>query len=97
MGYREKVMLASYVGLHVIDYGQTRWGLDHGYLEANPIIGKESSRAKILLVKGLICTGTIYAANKWKNERKTILAFGIIWGATAVTNNYLVIQWKWRF
>ena len=93
----EKAMLASYVGLNVVDYGQTRWGLDHGYLEANPIIGKSPNRAKILLMKGLICGGTIYLADKWKEERKVILAFGIIWGATSVTNNYLVIGWKWRF
>ena len=93
----EKAMLVSYVGLNAIDYGQTRWGLDHGYLEANPLIGKSPNRARILLMKGLICGGTIYLANKWKEERKVILAFGIIWGATSVTNNYLVIQWKWRF
>jgi len=93
----EKAMLASYVGLNVIDYGQTRWGLDHGYLEANPLIGKSPNRARILLMKGLICGGTIYLADKWKEERKIILAFGIVWGATSVTNNYLVIGWKWRF
>ena len=93
----EKAMLASYVGLNVIDYGQTRWGLDHGYLEGNPLIGKSPNRAKILLMKGLICGGTIYLADKWKEERKVILAFGIIWGTMAVTNNYFVIGWKWRF
>jgi hypothetical protein len=93
----EKAMLASYAALHVIDYGQTVAALEDGYVEGNPMFGKHPSRGKIILIKALVCGGTIYAAHKWKDQRKVLLAFGIVWGVTAVTHNYFVIGGAWRF
>ena len=50
---RDYTMLAANAACAATDYRQTSYALDHGYHEANPLIGTNPSDKKMASIKGV--------------------------------------------
>ena len=92
----DKILFGTYVGLNVVDVGQTfdlincqQTNPNCRYVEKNPIIGQSPSKEKLILYKALTTGVVYYALEKTpdKNRTATLLIInGIMLGTVA--NNY---------
>ena len=96
----EKKRFLAYNTIAYIDYKQTREGLKtEGYIEANPLFGKNPHRDKALAVQ-LAATGLIYYGIGYYPENKTNnVLLGAIIARTAVVihNDSIGLSWRAAF
>lgn len=88
---RDMTMMAANVACHATDFQQTRWALDHGYLEANPLLGHEPSTGKMLGVKtvGIFLIWDIGEA-AGPDERFNWLTAAMVPCSAAIIHNYAI-------
>ena len=102
----DKILFGTYVGLNVIDVGQTfdlincqQTNPNCLYEEKNPIIGKSPSKEKVILYKTLT-TGLVYYSlerTPEKNRVATLLIInGIVLG-TVLNNHNIGLGFTLRF
>ena len=105
----DKVLFGTYVGLNVIDIGQTfdiihcqKYNPSCGFVEKNKIIGSSPS-AKELLIYKAVSTGVIYYAldrvlyKDEKARRKTLLIINGIALHTVIHNKQIGLQFRFSF
>ena len=103
---KDKLLFGTYVGLNVVDVGQTfdlincqQTNLNCPYEEKNPIIGKSPSKEKIILYKTLM-TGVVYHALERtpdKNRTGTLLIINGIMLGTVLNNRNIGLSFTLRF
>ena len=102
----DKILFGTYVGLNVVDVGQTfdlincqQTNPNCRYEEKNPIIGKSPSKEKVILYKALT-TGLVYYSlerTPEKNRVATLLIInGIVLG-TVFNNHNIGLGFTLRF
>ncbi len=102
----DKILFGTYVGLNVVDVGQTfdlincqQTNPNCRYEEKNPIIGKSPSKEKVILYKALT-TGLVYYSlerTPEKNRVATLLIInGIVLG-TVLNNHNIGLGFTLRF
>lgn len=98
---QNEVMLLSLYWLgSIIDAGQTIYGLDHGAVELNPVLGKKPGKIKIYSVKlalGTLATSLChYSPSK---DRKFMLALvnTIQWSAVLWNGKYAGVGLRLQF
>ena len=102
----DKILFGTYVGLNVIDVGQTfdlincqQTNPNCRYEERNPLIGKSPSKEKVILYKTLTTGLVYYALEKSSSEERTIALLiinGIMLG-TVANNHNIGLSFTLRF
>ena len=102
----DKVLFGTYVGLNVVDVGQTfdlincqQTNPNCRYEEKNPIIGKSPSKEKVILYKTLT-TGIVYYALEKSSPRErtaTLLIINGIMLGTVANNHNIGLSFTLRF
>ncbi len=102
----DKILFGTYVGLNVVDVGQTfdlincqQTVPNCRYEEKNPIIGKFPSKEKLILYK-TITTGLVYYALEKtpnKNRTATLLIINGIMLGTVLNNHNIGLSFTLRF
>ena len=102
----DKILFGTYVGLNVVDVGQTfdlincqQTNPNCPYEEKNPIIGKSPSKEKVILYKTLMTGVVYYALDKSPSRERTVALLiinGIMLGAVA-NNHNLGLSFTLRF
>ena len=102
----DKILFGTYVGLNVIDVGQTfdlincqQTNPNCRYEEKNPIIGKSPSKEKVILYKTLT-TGLVYYALEKSSSKERTVALLIINGimlGTVANNHNIGLSFTLRF
>ena len=102
----DKILFGTYVGLNVVDVGQTfalincqQINPNCRYEEKNPIIGKSPSKEKVILYKTLMTGVVYYALDKSPSRERTVALLiinGIMLGAVA-NNHNLGLSFTLRF
>jgi hypothetical protein len=102
----DKILFGTYVGLNVIDVGQTfdiiecqQINPNCDYIEKNPIIGSFPSKEKVVLYKTLTTGIVYYALEKTpdKNRTATLLIINGIMLGTVVNNYNIGLSFTLRF
>ena len=102
----DKILFGTYVGLNVVDVGQTfdlincqETKPNCRYEEKNPIIGKSPSKEKVILYKTLTTGLVYYALEKSSSEERTVALLiinGIMLG-TVANNHNIGLSFTLRF
>ena len=102
----DKILFGTYVGLNVVDVGQTfdlincqQTNPNCRYVEKNPIIGQSPSKEKLILYKALTTGVVYYALEKTPDKNKTATLFiinGIMLG-TVLNNHNIGLSFTLRF
>ena len=102
----DKILFGTYVGLNVVDVGQTfdlincqQTNPNCRYEEKNPIIGKSPSKEKVILYKTLT-TGIVYYALEKSSPRErtaTLLIINGIMLGTVASNHNIGLSFTLRF
>ena len=102
----DKILFGTYVGLNVVDVGQTfdlincqQTNPNCRYEEKNPIIGKSPSKEKVILYKTLTTGLVYYALEKSSSEERTVALLiinGIMLG-TVANNHNIGLSFTLRF
>jgi len=102
----DKILFGTYVGLNVVDIGQTfdlincqQTNPNCRYEEKNPIIGKSPSKEKVILYKTLT-SGIVYYALEKSSPRERTAALLIINGimlGTVANNHNIGLSFTLRF
>ena len=102
----DKILFGTYVGLNVVDVGQTfdlincqQTNPNCRYEEKNPIIGKSPSKEKVILYKALT-TGLVYYSlerTPEKNRVATLLIINGIMLGTVLNNHNIGLGFTLRF
>ena len=102
----DKILFGTYVGLNVVDVGQTfdlincqQTVPNCRYEEKNPIIGKSPSKEKVILYKALT-TGLVYYSlerTPEKNRVATLLIINGIMLGTVLNNHNIGLSFTLRF
>ena len=102
----DKLLFGTYVGLNVVDVGQTfdlincqETKPNCRYEERNPLIGKSPSKEKVILYKTLTTGLVYYALEKSSSEERTIALLiinGIMLG-TVANNHNIGLSFTLRF
>jgi len=72
------------------DFATTEWGLDHGYVEANPLVGEHPTDTQIALFK-LGSIGVFWGLGElFPDKREEIFKLGAIVGFGAAGYNLVV-------
>ena len=102
----DKILFGTYVGLNVIDVGQTfdlincqQTNPNCRYEEKNPIMGKSPSKEKLILYKTLGTGIVYYALEKTpdKNRTATLLIINGIMLGTVLNNHNIGLSFTLRF
>ena len=102
----DKILFGTYVGLNVVDVGQTfdlincqQINPNCPYEEKNPIIGKSPSKEKVILYKTLLTGVVYYALEKTpdKNKTTTLLIINGIMLGTVLNNHNIGLSFTLRF
>ena len=93
----DKILFGAYVGLNVVDVGQTfdlincqQTNPNCRYEEKNPIIGQSPSKEKVILYKTLTTGLVYYALEKSPSRERTgalLVINGIMLGTVANNHN----------
>ena len=102
----DKILFGTYVGLNVVDVGQTfdlincqQTNPNCRYEERNPLIGKSPSKEKVILYKTLT-TGIVYYALEKSSPRErtaTLLIINGIMLGTVANNHNIGLSFTLRF
>ncbi len=102
----DKILFGTYVGLNVVDVGQTfdlincqETKPNCRYEERNPLIGKSPSKEKVILYKTLT-TGLVYYALEKSSSKERTVALLIINGimlGTVANNHNIGLSFTLRF
>ena len=102
----DKILFGTYVGLNVVDVGQTfdlincqETKPNCRYEERNPLIGKSPSKEKVILYKTLTTGLVYYALEKSSSEERTVALLiinGIMLG-TVANNHNIGLSFTLRF
>ena len=102
----DKILFGTYVGLNVVDVGQTfdlincqQTKPNCRYEERNPLIGKSPSKEKVILYKTLT-TGLVYYALEKSSPRErtaTLLIINGIMLGTVANNHNIGLSFTLRF
>ena len=102
----DKILFGTYVGLNVVDVGQTfdlincqQTNPNCRYEERNPLIGKSPSKEKVILYKTLTTGLVYYALEKSSSEERTVALLiinGIMLG-TVANNHNIGLSFTLRF
>ena len=102
----DKVLFGTYVGLNVVDVGQTfdlincqQTNPNCRYEERNPLIGKSPSKEKLILYKTLATGVVYYALEKTpdKNRTAVLLIINGIMLANVINNHNVGLRFNIRF
>ena len=102
----DKILFGTYVGLNVVDVGQTfdlincqQTNPNCRYEEKNPIIGQSPSKEKVILYKALTTGVVYYALEKTpdKNKTATLLIINGIMLGTVANNHNIGLSFTLRF
>ena len=102
----DKILFGTYVGLNVVDVGQTfdlincqQTNPNCRYEEKNPIIGQSPSKEKVILYKALTTGVVYYALEKTpdKNKTATLLIINGIMLGTVLNNHNIGLSFTLRF
>ena len=102
----DKILFGTYVGLNVVDVGQTfdlincqQTNPNCRYEEKNPIIGQSPSKEKVILYKALTTGVVYYALEKTpdKNRTATLLIINGIMLGTVANNHNIGLSFTLRF
>jgi hypothetical protein len=92
----DTALQASVAALQVADWGQTSWGMEHGYAETNPLLGAHPSPTRLNLMVPAAILGHALVARLLPHPYRTA------WQATAivvevgyVTRNASLIGLRW--
>ena len=102
----DKILFGTYVGLNVVDVGQTfdlincqQTNPNCRYEEKNPIIGQSPSKEKVILYKALTTGVVYYALEKTPSRERTatlLIINGIMLG-TVLNNHNIGLSFTLRF
>ena len=102
----DKILFGTYVGLNVVDVGQTfdlincqETKPNCRYEERNPLIGKSPSKEKVILYKTLTAGLVYYALEKSSSKERTVALLiinGIMLG-TVANNHNIGLSFTLRF
>ena len=102
----DKILFGTYVGLNVVDVGQTfdlincqQTNPNCRYVEKNPIIGQSPSKEKLILYKALTTGVVYYALEKTPSRERTatlLIINGIMLG-TVLNNHNIGLSFTLRF
>ena len=102
----DKILFGTYVGLNVVDVGQTfdlincqQTNPNCRYEERNPLIGKSPSKEKVILYKTLTTGLVYYALEKSPSRERTgalLIINGIMLG-TVANNHNIGLSFTLRF
>ena len=95
----EKRLFLTYNTMSYIDHRQTRVGLRNGFVEKNPLYGKNPHRDKSIAINVLVNGGLYYLVGSSNPDKVNALVLGGIVARTAVVynNDQLGISWKVAF
>ena len=102
----DKLLYGSYVGLNVIDVGQSfdivhcqRINPNCNIIERNPILGSHPSKEKIVLYKAAFMGATYVGLNNTnpKTRRTALLIINTITLASVVNNHNIGLRFNIRF
>lgn len=102
----DKILFGTYVGLNVVDVGQTfdlincqQINPNCPYEEKNPIIGKSPSKEKVILYKTLLTGVVYYALDKSppRDRRTGLLIINGIMLGILINNHNLGLSFTLRF
>jgi uncharacterized protein YceK len=69
----DRALYAFNLGCHAIDYAQTSWAIEHGYVEANPLLGESPSNDRLAASKLAAGALTWWVADSASDDRTRTL------------------------
>jgi hypothetical protein len=85
---RDQALFTVNVGCQGVDYAQTSWAMDHGYREANPVLGDSPSQSTLVLAKAAAIGATWYIADTSPKQRTTALVVATALCLVVIAHNH---------